>query len=571
LADVAVILLSDETAVRDRIRGLMTGADEYIGKPYDAAYVVASAQLLLRRGDPQPSSAQPAILLIDDSPTFRAAMKRTLEEAGYRTLEAGSGEVGLRLAAVARPDAIIVDRLLPGLDGVGVLRSIRTDAALRQIPALLLTASEEERDEVVALEAGADAFVRKDGDAAILLARLAAMLRQAQGGGRATGPSLQSPKRILVVDSDENYLRQATAGLREAGYEMVQARSGEEAFDLLSAQPVDCILLALDLPGIGSREACRRIKSVPFASATPVIVTGGEDRDAMLRCLEAGADDMIGKEADTAVLRARVQAQIRRRQFEDENRLFRAELARKEEEAARARAAEQRGALRDQELERCRAQRALAEWSQRLAKGARWVAMDVAAARLDGEIGRALDGVVTALGHAQRTAAADAPQAGHLCELLERAAGLAGQASAAITSFRAALALPMADRREEDINALVREIAALGMAAGWPAEWKLALAPALPLLAVQRDLIQYVLLIVMESLMADGNVGQERQVLTEADEETIRVTLRGDDLRETSLKPSGDDLAICRAIVAAHGGQLWTEKAAISFTLPVSR
>jgi hypothetical protein len=222
-------------------------------------------------------------------------------------------------------------------------------------------------------------------------------------------------------------------------------------------------------------------------------------------------------------------------------------------------------------LERCRAQRALAEWSQRLAKGARWVAMDVAAARLDGEIGRALDGVVTALGHAQRTAAADAPQAGHLCELLERAAGLAGQASAAITSFRAALALPMADRREEDINALVREIAALGMAAGWPAEWKLALAPALPLLAVQRDLIQYVLLIVMESLMADGNVGQERQVLTEADEETIRVTLRGDDLRETSLKPSGDDLAICRAIVAAHGGQLWTEKAAISFTLPVSR
>jgi len=339
----------------------------------------------------------------------------------------------------------------------------------------------------------------------------------------------------------------------------------------LSAQPVDCILLALDLPGIGSREACRRIKSVPFASATPVIVTGGEDRDAMLRCLEAGADDMIGKEADTAVLRARVQAQIRRRQFEDENRLFRAELARKEEAAARARAAEQRGALRDQESDRCRAQRALAEWSLRLARGTRWAVMDLAAGRLDGEIGAALSGVATALGHAQRTAAADGPQAGHLRELLERAAGLAGQASAAITSFRAALAPPMADRREEDINALVREIAALGMAAGWPAEWKLALAPALPPLAVQRDVIQYVLLIVMESLMADGNAGQECQILTEAEDGTIRVTLRGDGLRGTSLEPSGDDLAICRAIVAAHDGQLWTEKAAISFTLPVPR
>jgi DNA-binding response OmpR family regulator len=503
-------------------------------------------------------------------------MKQTLEEAGYRILEAGSGEAGLRLAAVARPDAIIVDRLLPGLDGVGVLRSIRTDAALRQIPALLLTASEQERDEVAALEAGADAFVRKDGDAAILLARLAAALRQTRGAVRATGPSLQSPKRILVVDSDENYLRRATHGLREAGYEMVQARSGEEAFDLLSAQPVDCILLALDLPGIGSREACRRIKSVPFASATPVIVTGGEARDALLRCLEAGADDTVGKEADMAVLRARVQAQIRRRQFEDENRLFRAELARKEEEAARGRAAQHRAEMRDQELERCRAQRALAEWSLRLARGTRWVAMDLAAARLEGEIGTALDGVVTALGHARRAiAAADTPQAGHLRELLERAAGLAGGASAAIAGFRAALALPMADRGGEDINALIREIAALGIAAGWPVEWKLELAPALPLAAVRRDLIQHVLLIAMETLIAGGDAGREYEVLTEAGEETIRVTLRGDfaGLREApSRETNGEnhDLAVCRAIVAAHGGGFWTETAAISFTLPAA-
>jgi signal transduction histidine kinase len=109
------------------------------------------------------------------------------------------------------------------------------------------------------------------------------------------------------------------------------------------------------------------------------------------------------------------------------------------------------------------------------------------------------------------------------------------------------------------------------MAAGWPAEWKLALAPALPPLAVQHALIQYVLLIVMEALMADADAGQECQILTEAEDGTIRVTLRGAGLRETSLEPSGDDLAICRAIVAAHGGQLWTETEAISFTLPMAR
>ena len=121
---------------------------------------------------------------------------------------------------------------------------------------------------------------------------------------------------------------------------MVLARSGEEALELLAVQPVDCILLDLVMPGIGGQETCRRIKDVPVMRDIPLIMlTAVEDRDAMIQGLGAGADDYIAKSSDFEVLRARVLAQMRRKQFEDENRRIREQLLRKELEAAEARAA----------------------------------------------------------------------------------------------------------------------------------------------------------------------------------------------------------------------------------------
>jgi two-component system, NtrC family, sensor kinase len=79
----AVMLLSTEAEVRDRVRGMTTGADEYIGKPYDPAYIVGRARELVRRGTGGSQQAQEAILLIDDSITFREALKDALEQASY--------------------------------------------------------------------------------------------------------------------------------------------------------------------------------------------------------------------------------------------------------------------------------------------------------------------------------------------------------------------------------------------------------------------------------------------------------------------------------------------------------
>src|SRR5665213_2260784 len=105
-ADTAIMLLSTEAQVRDRVRGLKTGADEYVGKPYEASYIVARARELLRRTQGTAAPGQETILVIDDSATFREQIKQALEEASYHVLTAASGEVGLRLAADARPTAI---------------------------------------------------------------------------------------------------------------------------------------------------------------------------------------------------------------------------------------------------------------------------------------------------------------------------------------------------------------------------------------------------------------------------------------------------------------------------------
>jgi DNA-binding response OmpR family regulator len=334
-----VMMLSTEAEVKDRVRGLSTGADEYVGKPYDAHYVVAKARELLRARQAIVNPERSSILVIDDSVTFREALRQALEEEGYAVRVVGSGEEGLRAAAAERPSAVVVDSMLPGLDGPGVIRRLRLDTALLGMPCLLLTGSESRDAELRAFEAGADAFARKEEGVDLIMARLAAVLRSATPSA-AKSASLLGPKRILAVDDSPTYLAELAAMLRDEGYDVVQARSGDEALVLLSLQAMDCILLDLVMPGLDGRETCRRIKTAPALRDIPLIMlTSITDRSAMLDALEAGADDYINKSSEFDVLKARVRAQLRRKQFEDDNRRIRGELHAVELEAAEARAA----------------------------------------------------------------------------------------------------------------------------------------------------------------------------------------------------------------------------------------
>ncbi len=341
-ASIPVMLLSSEVEVKDRVRGLTTGADQFIGKPYDTAYVIERAtQLTAKAVAATGPAAAATVLIIEDSLTFREELKVALATAGYAVLAAASGEEGLSLAAIRRPNAAVIDGNLPGIDGATVVRRLRADVGLRGMPCVMLTGSSAEADELTGLDAGADAYVRKADDHAVLLARLASLLRGASASMPKDHESAPiAPRKILAVDDSPTYLHQLGDELRDDGYDVAFARSGEEAVELLNVEPFDGILMDVMMPGLGGLEAARQIKAIPAMRDIPlVMLTGKSDREAMLEGLNAGADDYVTKSADFDVLKGRLRAQLRRKHFQDENRRVREELNTKEIEAAQARAA----------------------------------------------------------------------------------------------------------------------------------------------------------------------------------------------------------------------------------------
>jgi two-component system NtrC family sensor kinase len=334
-----ILMLSSEAEVRSRIRGLQAGADEYVGKPYDRDFVVARAGELMRshRG----AAKEDCILLIDDSLTVREDVGAALREAGYRLLTASSGEEGLRLVALHRPSLVIVDGDLPDISGATVIRRIRLDAALRQTPCLMFTGSTGRSAESAVLDAGADAFLHKEESTALLLARVAAVLRAAARPMEAVSAPL-GVARVLAVDDSPTYLHGLADALEGEGFDLVLASSGEEAMEMLAVQPVDCILMDLSMPGMGGGEACRRLKSVQGLREIPlVLLTSSTDRERMVEGLEAGADDCVSKSLDVEVLRARIRALLRRKQLHDEGRRMQAEVVKRELQAAEARASQE--------------------------------------------------------------------------------------------------------------------------------------------------------------------------------------------------------------------------------------
>jgi DNA-binding response OmpR family regulator len=118
-----------------------------------------------------------AVLVVDDEPTIAEVVARYLERAGYRTRVAGDGPSALEVAANQRPDLVVLDLMLPGLDGLEVMRRLREQGDDR-LAVILLTAKGEEADRVIGLRRGADDYVVKPFSPAELVARVDAVLRR---------------------------------------------------------------------------------------------------------------------------------------------------------------------------------------------------------------------------------------------------------------------------------------------------------------------------------------------------------------------------------------------------------
>jgi two-component system alkaline phosphatase synthesis response regulator PhoP len=127
------------------------------------------------------------ILVIEDEPKIAELCRDYLRQAAYTVLTAGDGPSGLALARRERPDLVVLDLMLPGLDGLDVCRELRRESA---VPIIMLTARVEETDRLVGLELGADDYIPKPFSPRELVARVRAVLR------RAAAPSLAPPEVI---------------------------------------------------------------------------------------------------------------------------------------------------------------------------------------------------------------------------------------------------------------------------------------------------------------------------------------------------------------------------------------
>jgi DNA-binding response OmpR family regulator len=124
-------------------------------------------------------SARGSILVVDDEPTIAEVVARYLARAGYETRTAADGPSAVAAAAVSRPDLVVLDIMLPGIDGLEVMRRLHEDAGER-VPVILLTAKGEESDRLVGLRRGADDYVVKPFSPLELVARVDAVLRRAE-------------------------------------------------------------------------------------------------------------------------------------------------------------------------------------------------------------------------------------------------------------------------------------------------------------------------------------------------------------------------------------------------------
>ena len=205
------------------------------------------------------------VLVVDDDPSVRGLLAKTLEKEGYRVIAAGNGVDALALAREHKPQAITLDVLMPQMDGWGALKELKADAELRDIPVIMVTVLNERG---MAIPLGAADFVTKPVDRQ----RLTAILRE-----HCAGPSGAS---ILVVEDDLPTREALCRSLTSMGYVAHAAVNGRSGLDWLASHPApSLILLDLMMPEMDGFEFLRELRKQPALRECPGHRGDGEGAD----------------------------------------------------------------------------------------------------------------------------------------------------------------------------------------------------------------------------------------------------------------------------------------------------
>ena len=276
------------------------------------------------------------ILIVDDEPFNVKLLRAVLSPEPYHILSASSGEEALQKVGEQAPDLILLDIMMPGMDGYEVTKSLKSNPNTRDIPIILVTALDGAENKIKGLEAGADEFLNKPVDKAEIKARVKSLLRlkryQEQLKARVyseahlTLPHGQegltnektSLPSVLLVEDDEKDSHLLLAQLYGQPYDIKCVRSGEEALSLVQRERVDLILLDLLLPGMDGFAVTKRLKEVEETSNIQIVaITSLRDLESRINGIELGVDDYLVKPINVHELKVRLSVLIKKKAYLD--------------------------------------------------------------------------------------------------------------------------------------------------------------------------------------------------------------------------------------------------------------
>ncbi|MGG5807814.1 PleD family two-component system response regulator [Falsiroseomonas sp. CW058] len=274
------------------------------------------------------------ILVVDDISANLRLLEAKLLAEYYEVALAASGPEAL--AAVQRwmPDVVLLDVMMPGMDGYEVCRRLKAQPGTAHIPVVMITALTDPAERVRGLEAGADDFLSKPVDDATLFARLRALLRMKQvldawrlraetardlGFEPPPGPSPSvAGARALLVNEDAAETEALVGVLGADGLEVQRCADPAEAWDLLLDGAHDVVLLSLSLDAGDALRLASRLRAHAATRDLPVLLVADPGQKGLvLRGFDLGANDHVLRPVDANELRARVRNQIRRKRYQE--------------------------------------------------------------------------------------------------------------------------------------------------------------------------------------------------------------------------------------------------------------
>jgi len=239
------------------------------------------------------------ILIIEDNATNMELMVYLLRAFGYTPLAAYDGEEGVRMARSELPDLIICDVHLPKLDGYGVVAELKKDPALRNIPALAVTALAMVGDRERLLEAGFNGYIGKPIEPDLFVTELESFLP-----GAPSTPAKNDTATILIVDDHVLNREFLTALLGYDGHRLLQAANGVEGLELMRTERPDLIISDILMPNMDGYEFVTRVHENPALADVPIIFYTAtyREQEAILLAQACGVHWVLPKPSDPEVI-----------------------------------------------------------------------------------------------------------------------------------------------------------------------------------------------------------------------------------------------------------------------------